>query len=859
MTDNNNSKQKKDKLQDDTTELSQEDKQKKEDIELIVERTKDLDENIQKSAIEALRTEVKSSKTSISSIPKGLKFLRAHYSTLKDIFESCHGDNRTLLADVMSVLAMTMSSEGSLDSLKFRLAGTESSIDDWGHEYVRNLSGEIIQEFANRQAEEQNFDDLMALVDKIIPFNISHNSEPEACDLLLEVERLQDILQYIDETNYDRICLYLLGNANYAEEQENALILGIVLQIYRQLEKIPQALFVAMLMDNNEIVQDIFENANPEIKKQIAFMLGRQRYFSFEIDDDDEELGNLIGNMKLSEHYHELAKDLSVEEPKAPKDLYKMHLIENRHLSNMKIDSAKENLADTFVNGFANAGFGTDTLLLGDDSKKSWIFKTKQQDRMSVVASMGLLYLWDSEEGSAQLDTLFYSDDDSIKAGAYLGMGISSCGIRNIYDLAMSVLGEYITPDTNSTMKIGAILGMGLAYAGTAREDILEMLTEVFTNESEMDVLSVTGYALGLVFVGTCNPDIASSITEILLSKEEDALSHPYTKFLCLGLGLLYLGKQSLADMTLETLKVVKGPMARYVQFTVETCAYTGTGNVEKVQELLTVCGEHLEENNEFQAVAVMGIALIAMGEEIGSAMSIRAFNHLLQYGEPVVRRTVPLALGLLSISNPNLQIMDTLSKLSHDTDGDVAQGAIYALGLIGAGTNNSRIADLLRQLSAYYCKDPEHLFIVRIAQGLIHLGKGLISLNPFSCHGALLSKVAIAGLLGTLHAFFDLSGLIHSTGHFFLYMMSTAMQPRMLMTVDEELKTLEVPIRVGQAVDTVGQAGKPKTITGFQTHSSPVLIANGERAELATDEYICSTPFLENCVILKPNPNASS
>ncbi len=41
------------------------------------------------------------------------------------------------------------------------------------------------------------------------------------------------------------------------------------------------------------------------------------------------------------------------------------------------------------------------------------------------------------------------------------------------------------------------------------------------------------------------------------------------------------------------------------------------------------------------------------------------------------------------------------------------------------------------------------------------------------------------------------------------------------------------------QAVDVVGQAGKPKAITGFQTHTTPVLLAYGERAELATDECI--------------------
>lgn len=43
--------------------------------------------------------------------------------------------------------------------------------------------------------------------------------------------------------------------------------------------------------------------------------------------------------------------------------------------------------------------------------------------------------------------------------------------------------------------------------------------------------------------------------------------------------------------------------------------------------------------------------------------------------------------------------------------------------------------------------------------------------------------------------------------------------------------------VRVGQAVDVVAQAGKPKTITGFQTHTTPVLLAYGERAELANEE----------------------
>ena len=57
-------------------------------------------------------------------------------------------------------------------------------------------------------------------------------------------------------------------------------------------------------------------------------------------------------------------------------------------------------------------------------------------------------------------------------------------------------------------------------------------------------------------------------------------------------------------------------------------------------------------------------------------------------------------------------------------------------------------------------------------------------------------------------------------------------------------------------AVDTVGAAGRPKTITGFQTHDTPVLIGHGERAELGSEEYIPETPYMENFVILRKNPD---
>ncbi len=58
----------------------------------------------------------------------------------------------------------------------------------------------------------------------------------------------------------------------------------------------------------------------------------------------------------------------------------------------------------------------------------------------------------------------------------------------------------------------------------------------------------------------------------------------------------------------------------------------------------------------------------------------------------------------------------------------------------MGGGTNNARLAGLLRGLGSYYYKEPTMLFLVRIAQGLVHMGKGLFTLNPYHTDNQLAS-----------------------------------------------------------------------------------------------------------------------
>jgi 26S proteasome regulatory subunit N1 len=598
----------------------------------------------------------------------------------------------------------------------------------------------------------------------------------------------------------------------------------------------------------------------------MCFLLGRHRV-NYQVEDseiDDEEaymLNECIGNEKLSEHFLKLAQDLDVMDPKTPEDIYKSHLAETggfsrrRDTGGAQVDSARANLASTYVNAFVNAGFGQDKLMTPDNA---WLYKNKDHGMMSAAASLGSILLWNVEEGLTQIDKFLYSSEDYVKAGAALAIGILSSGVRNEADPALALLAQYFEDDSQHIVKCAAATGLGIAYAGAAREDVMEILLPVVESSgggpTGMLETCLAGLSLGMIFVGKCDITVGGTIVQRLMEATEEELGHAHARYLCLGLALLFLGQMEKAEAMIEALRTIEHSISKYAVVMLETCAYAGTGNVLKVQEMLHHCAENLSEDAEHQMAAVLGIGLITMGEDVGAEMAVRSFDHLLHYCDLPVKRAVPLSLAVLNISNPDFSVIDQLSRLTHDPDAEMSQNAIMALGIVSAGTNNSRVAGLLRQLSEFYSKEASHVFCVRIAQGLLHMGKGLLTINPFHSERMLLNGPALGGMLVLLHSCFDLKNTLLDKSHYLLYYLTCAMNPRMLITVDEQMELRPVTVRVGLAVETVGQAGKPKRITGFQTHSTPVLLATTERAELGTEEFLAVGSVLEGIVIVKPN-----
>lgn len=49
---------------------------------------------------------------------------------------------------------------------------------------------------------------------------MKHHEEPEAVDLLMEVENLHKLIIFTSVDNYERVCLYLLSCASYAADPD---------------------------------------------------------------------------------------------------------------------------------------------------------------------------------------------------------------------------------------------------------------------------------------------------------------------------------------------------------------------------------------------------------------------------------------------------------------------------------------------------------------------------------------------------------------------------------------------------------------------------------------------------------------
>ena len=106
-------------------------------VHCTAQSPKDTEDQMQ--ALLCIRAEIRMATSSMTSVPKPLKFLREHFDDL----EACYGGlatsspSRKLLADVLSVLAMAMEDKTERKCLNYRLQGSQEKVSSFGHPYIR--------------------------------------------------------------------------------------------------------------------------------------------------------------------------------------------------------------------------------------------------------------------------------------------------------------------------------------------------------------------------------------------------------------------------------------------------------------------------------------------------------------------------------------------------------------------------------------------------------------------------------------------------------------------------------------------------------------------------------------------------
>lgn len=92
-----------------------------------------------------------------------------------------------------------------------------------------------------------------------------------------------------------------------------------------------------------------------------------------------------------------------------------------------------------------------------------------------------------------------------------------NCCVHNENDPAYALIFEHVS-HYDLTVRIGAVIGLGLAYAGTCRAEVEELLLPlVMDPDSNLELAGFAALSLGLVFSSTCRQECVEAISAVLI------------------------------------------------------------------------------------------------------------------------------------------------------------------------------------------------------------------------------------------------------------------------------------------------------------------------------------------------------
>ncbi|KAH9418970.1 26S proteasome non-ATPase regulatory subunit 2 [Dermatophagoides pteronyssinus] len=515
-----------------------------------------------------------------------------------------------ILADIISYTCTGRCAEIKGQIVKYYMLGSKNLITRYGMSYVRNLSKDLIELWKNSSSDDKKT--FSNLIQECATYFMKQNSEIEACDLLLEVEQLtmlETIIHGVDLC--EKVCQYLIASSLYVDETESQNILYAALSLYLDHKLYIDALFVAIQLQSKAIVVKIFLLCSDSlIRRQMALILARHN-ISFINDDEfshrlrnfienDQLLLDALSNHRLSQEFLLVAKQLDLLKPKVPHEIvHKNSSRRNRRKRVLLPTYSKQSvLATSFMNCFINAAFDL--------------------CRMTATATIGILCLWDMQNGPLKVDRFLRIRDENIKAGALMAFGLISTSIKSDHEPAYQLLKDYIT-NRSQSIRIGSIVGLAMAYLGTNHGDVINSVLEPIVGRScerirqKQHPLELSALACGLIAHSTGNMTIINRLVKILDRNSDNMkLSDSNTRDLIHAIGLVAMFHRedlpTYIDLinkrfdkpraersntsTVESTSTTSTRLSlkKYLLLCVEICAYTGSSNILKIQKLICNC-----------------------------------------------------------------------------------------------------------------------------------------------------------------------------------------------------------------------------------------------------------------------------
>ncbi|ADM11316.1 26S proteasome regulatory subunit 4 [Encephalitozoon intestinalis ATCC 50506] len=791
------------------------------ELKIIVERIRDPDADIQNNALNMLFNITKSSHSkSIDTI--NFQYLADNLPMLEEVCKDLSEDKRKWLCDIISAICV-IDDEKKL--LEYRIEGNVIDLKEWGHLYVKKLTG-CIADVKNGKMDLP-FERTREVSRKCIDFLFKHNAEFEAIDFLLEIRGIESILEYVDTHNYNRIVLYLEDMNSFVELSE--VILGIYLKMN------DHSRYVVGLIKRQktkEAIEYVKKIEDRDYKKQCLYILARCNLY-YEVSDPEEKY--ILSNSYIKEVYRSVGTELEIDKPSKMDGIFR----------GFKYDKDTKQLASVAIaNGFVHMGYGRDPIFVPQEGDSrvpldyEAILGCDVPDLISVFGSIGVIESWNSEKVMETLQEHIFSDSSHRKTGSLLGLALS--GLRNFEERpAILALLSNNLQSNNSIHVIGTLLGIEAMFSGTQSEEVRELLQPLMFSDCN-EVVFFTAFTLGSVFCGSADEDLTSLMLQTFLEKEKESETQ-FFRFLMLGLASLFYRRKDVECGIME----IGGSLGKHQNILIKGFQHAGSGDSNIIESILTDSFTG-DTDALLESLGLLSCALVSMGDETSSQMVGRIVSSSLLLDSSHLRSVLPLCYSILYPSNPQVNVLDILEKSLNIGETNCIISTIVSLGFIGAGTLNSRITKILDQQYSYYYKDLKVLPVLKIAQGLVSLGKGLLSISPLCFDKTTFMPKNTIGLFSTVFMLLDssISPLITSHSYMF-FLLCQACTPK-YVTCSEKIN-----IRVGHPINTVGMVGEPKKLSSVQMHTSPVVLSEKTRAE--TDENVCSS-YIEDVLILKKN-----